>query len=81
MSYAIGPSIFMLKIIHYGTGAITFATGPTGFVWPDGTVPTFSTTSGASCWIYRAAVCNRPCCWWRGWWWWNNSTNHNPSIL
>ena len=37
----------MLKLVHQGTGAVAFQTGsPSGFLWPRGTVPEFSTTSG-----------------------------------
>lgn len=37
---ATGPANFMLKIITVEDGPITWATGPTGFVWPDGIIPT-----------------------------------------
>ena len=44
---ATGPGNFTLRIINNATGPITWATGPTGFVWPGGAVPTLSTAIGS----------------------------------
>lgn len=42
-----GPGNFMLKIIHDAGGSCVFATGPTGFAWPNGIMPALSIATGA----------------------------------